>query len=45
MIPYKEYENIYCTLDATYYSIQQGINETCPSTTLHNMGAHLGSLK
>ena len=22
----------------TYYNIQQGINETCPCTTLHNMG-------
>ena len=28
--------NIQHTTNTTYYNIQQGINETCPCTTLHN---------
>ena len=31
--------------NTTYYNIWQGVNETCPHTTLHNMGAQLGSSK
>ena len=34
-----------CITSTTYYIIRQGINETCPHTTLHNMGAHMGSSK
>ena len=39
------YIYIYHTSDMIYYSIWQDINETWPYTTLHNMGAHLGSSK
>ena len=28
-----------------YHKVWQGQNEPCPCTTLHNMGAHLGSSK
>ena len=34
---------IYPILVRTYYNIWQDVNETCPHTTLYNMGAHLGS--
>ena len=34
-----------CITSTPYYIIRQGINETCPCTTLHNIGGHLGSSK
>ena len=34
-----------CITSMLYYVIRQGVNETCPHTTLHKIGAHLGSSK